>query len=188
MKKILLIAISLIGFTALQAAEYHVEKSKDNLVKFISDAPLEDFEGVTEKIDGFLLTKRDDSYRDAEIYFEVDLNSIETGIGLRDNHMRDNYLYTDKWPFAKYEGKITKATRNSQGNFDVTAKGVFEVKGEKEDKEITAVISENGELLNIKTQFIVNLKDHDIEVPSLMGAKISENIDLRVNFRMKKVN
>ena len=38
----------------LVAGEYHVDKERENQVKFISDAPLEDFEGVTDKIDGYI--------------------------------------------------------------------------------------------------------------------------------------
>ncbi len=76
---LILICFLQIGF----AAEYQVDKSQKNLVKFISDAPMEDFEGVTDKIDGYLFFEGDNLLQGSEMYFEVDLNSLDTGIGLR---------------------------------------------------------------------------------------------------------
>ena len=113
MKKIALLLI--LGFVALSntnliSAEYHVQKSDKNLIKFISKAPIEDFEGKTSKIDGYLKSENPD-FSNGELYFEVDLRKLDTDNGLRDRHMRDNYLHTDKYPYASYTGKITKSTK-----------------------------------------------------------------------------
>ena len=35
--------------------------------------------------------------------FEVDLRSLDTGLDLRNEHMRDKYLETDKFPNAVFE-------------------------------------------------------------------------------------
>ena len=53
-KIILLLSISITIF----AKEYHVKKSDKNIVKFISNAPIEDFEGVTDNIDGYLFYEK----------------------------------------------------------------------------------------------------------------------------------
>jgi len=188
MKKIILIFIStILAYLGTSADEYHVYKKGANKVRFISDAPLEDFDGVTKKIDGFLLTKTD-GYEDADLYFEVDLNDLDTGIGLRDRHMRDNYLMTEDHPYAKFDGKIVSAKKNSNGSYSVTVEGDMEVKGKKHKQKINGTISGLGSKIDIKTDFIVNLTDHNIEVPSLMGAKISEDIELEVFFTMKRVD
>jgi len=56
--------------------EYHVNKSKDNLVKFISNAPLENFEGVTNHIHGYMYLQSLDDLTDNQIYRKLE---IETG-------------------------------------------------------------------------------------------------------------
>ena len=66
-----------------------------NLVAFISDAPIEDIEGVTSAIDGYVIWSGDSltldaNYESSEVYFEVELAGLKTGIGLRDSHLRDN--------------------------------------------------------------------------------------------------
>ena len=89
----------------------NVDKSAENMVKFISDAPIEDFEGVTSSIDGYLFWEGDDLLNQSELYFEVDLNTVDTGIGLRNRHMRENYLHTDKFPKTHFTAKLIKADK-----------------------------------------------------------------------------
>ena len=48
----ILYIISFFVFTIASAEEYHVDETAKNVIKFISDAPIENFEGVTNKIDG----------------------------------------------------------------------------------------------------------------------------------------
>ena len=91
------------------AEEWHVKKSENNLVKFISSTTMLDFEGITDKVDGYIYWKGDELFGlENEIYFEVELNSVETGIGKRDRDMREDVLETDKWPKTSYRGKINK--------------------------------------------------------------------------------
>ncbi len=60
MKILNILALMCILSTVALAAEFQVDKSSKNLVKFISDAPLEDFEGKTDKIDGYIFWDGDD--------------------------------------------------------------------------------------------------------------------------------
>ncbi len=188
MKKIVLFLIlSLISINGINliSAEYHVLKSDKNLIKFISKAPIEDFEGKTSKIDGYLKSENPD-FSNGELYFEVDLRKLDTDNGLRDRHMRDNYLHTDKHPYASYTGKITKSTKKDDNTYDVESSGKFKVHGIEKDLNIKATVT-MGDKPSVKSKFSVSLKDHNIEVPSLMFQKISEMIKLEVDFMLKFV-
>jgi hypothetical protein len=81
---------------------------KMNVVEFTSDAPIELIKGHTNNIRGKI--QYDDSFVfDAKhpfnITFEVDLASFDTGIALRNDHMRDNFLETSKYPKAVFKAK-----------------------------------------------------------------------------------
>lgn len=187
MRTLLILLIAAISFNITIAAEYHVDKDKKNEVKFISDAPIEDFEGVTEKIDGYLFNS-DGELKGSEVYFEVDLNSVDTGIGLRNTHMRDNYLHTDKYPITHFTGKIYNV-KKSGNKYKVKAKGVMFIHGVKRDKDIEAeLVEDKSGNFRIKSQFVIPISKYDIEVPSLMFQKIDENMDLRLDFHVKKVS
>ena len=98
MRKILLILFIFTFSNLAIADELQVDKSKTNVVKFTAKAPsflslapvVGSFDGVTAKIDGYVFWTGSDMKSDSELYLEVDLNSLDTGIGLRNRHMREN--------------------------------------------------------------------------------------------------
>lgn len=170
----------------LMASEFNVDKNKKNLVKFISDAPVEDFEGVTDVIDGYLAFDEDDLLSNSNLYFEVDLRKLDTGIGLRNRHMRENYLHTDKYPFASYKGKITKAVKNNN-TYNVEVDGNMTIHGVTKPLKVQGVLSRDDKSINIKSNFEVKLTDYNIEVPKFMFLKISNTMRLVVDFNTLQV-
>ena len=178
---LLFIAIS------LSAAEYQVDKNQNNEVKIISDAPIEDFEGVTDKIDGYLYYEENDLTKNSEMYFEIDLNSLDTGIGLRNRPMREDYLETDKFPFTYFKGKIVEADESNGSQYSVKVAGKIFIHGVERDLNSEGSMKRMEDSYHIKTNFIVKLSDFNIEIPSLMFLKINENMDVRLDFYVKKV-
>jgi polyisoprenoid-binding protein YceI len=179
----LLVLISL----AVNAAEYHVDRSASNLVKFISDAPIEDFEGITDRIDGYVFFTADqlsenDNFDSSEVHFEVELNGLDTGIGLRNRHMRENYLETDIFPYAIFNGHLTAITEKSPGNFEVIADGLMKIHGVEKPVSISGTVVADGNRYHIMYDFAVKLSDYNIEIPSLMFMKINEVIQLKLDF------
>jgi len=177
-----------------QADEYHVDKDKTNSVKFISEAPFDNFEGVTDRIDGYVYWENDgfdleSDYSNSEFYFEIELASLDTGISLRNRHMRENYLETDDYPYVSYKGKITSVTAaDTIGGFVIASNGLFSLHGvDREFTVLTNVTREDGDF-RVRGEFDVKLSDYNIDIPSLMFLKINETIHLIIDFRLKKVN
>ena len=169
------------------AGEYHVDKDKSNMVKFISDAPIEDFEGVTDQIDGYLYWADSDMTNKSEMYFEVDLNALDTGIGLRNRHMRENYLETDQYPVTHFRGKIIRASVVDDTLTTVQANGNIFIHGIEKPLEVTGQLINKQDGYRIKTSFNVKLSDFEIEIPSIMFYKIDENMDLQLDFYVKEI-
>ncbi len=188
-----------VGFAERAAAqEYHVNVGAANRVSFLSDAPLEDFKGVTNRVDGFVylegdgLTGETDLTR-SEFYFEVDLASLDTGIGLRNRHMRDNYLETEVFPFATFAGGIEALRRSEDGGFWVEARGTLAIHGVERSRGVEcdvevvepgATREEPPRRLRIRCEFPVALSDHGIPIPKLMFMKIDEVMELSLDFHM----
>jgi polyisoprenoid-binding protein YceI len=177
----------LFAFSLLSAAEYQVDKNKKSQVKFISDAPIEDFEGITDKIDGYLAWESENLTDQSEIYFEVDLNSVDTGIGLRNRHMRENYLHTDKYPYTYFKGKITSSQRLDDSTFTVSAAGTIFIHGIEKPLSVQGTVKRSEEnIYRINTNFQVKLSDFNIEIPSIMFYKIDETMKLVLDFWVRK--
>lgn len=167
--------------------EFKVNLEKENRVRFVSDAPLEDFEGVTDRMDGFLFLEGEGLGGEtdlgaSEFYFEVDLASLDTGIGLRNRHMRDNYLETDKYPFAAFSGRVVGLEESPAGTYRARSRGVFAVHGVEREREIECVAARSQAGLRVRCAFQVVLTDHEIPIPKLMFMKINEVMELDLDF------
>jgi len=171
----------------IAAQEYQVALGRENRVRFLSDAPLEDFEGTSEKIDGFLFLSGEGfggetDLGQSEFYFEVDLTSLDTGIGLRNRHMRDRYLETDNFPYASFAGRVVHLEGDASGGFRAVTEGVFTVHGVEQNREIVCGAEGDGEDLRVRCTFQVILSDHGIPIPKLMFMKIDEVMELDLDF------
>lgn len=183
-----LVACGLVPVGAV-AQEYQVDLGRSRSVRFVSDAPFEDFEGRSDRIDGYVLLKEGslgagDTVAMGELHFEVDLASLDTGIGLRNRHMRENYLETELFPYARYSAEIEGARVDSGGGWIVTASGTFQVHGVGRPLSVECPVSPAGRGYRVRCEFQVRLPDHDIKIPSLMFLKISEVVELAVDFHV----
>ena len=179
---LLLLAVWPVG---AQAVEYKVDTSQQHEVRFISDAPMEDFEGVTSKIDGYVFWRGDSLAagsvpKASEFYFEVPLTTLRTGIDMRDRHMRENYLHTAKHPYVSYKGEITAVGRAGGDTLTVNTKGRLDLHGKHKDYVVPCRIVPSGSGYAVSASFDIRLTDFDIEVPSLMFMKINEVIQVQV--------
>lgn len=188
-KTVMAFTVMTVFYQAVYSAEFHVDKSQKNMVKFISDAPIEDFEGLTNQIDGYLYFEGDSLTNKSSLYFEVDLSSLDTGIGLRNRHMRENYLETDKYPITHFSGKIVKpeSISDEQG-YKVQVAGKIYLHGVERPLEVNGILLGDENNYQIRTKFIVKLSDFNIEIPSIMFYKIDEAMDLELDFHIIQIN
>jgi polyisoprenoid-binding protein YceI len=175
------------------AQEFQVDQARDRLVRFISRASIEEFDGVTDRIDGYVLLDGarlgpESGGDDTEFYLEVDLASLDTGIGLRNRHMRDNYLEVGKFPFATFAGHIVRTEPTSSGDFRVTASGGLTIHGVTRPRELTCRVTPADGAYRAVCDFEVLLTDHQIEIPKIMFLKLANEIRLELNFTVTAAN
>lgn len=169
------------------AQEFQVDPRAENVVRFTSRASIEEFQGVSDRIDGYVLlngptlsgTTGGDS---TEVYLEVDLASLDTGIGLRNRHMRDNYLEVRKYPFATYRARIARAEAGPGQTYRVSARGTLSIHGVDRERELTCRVEPRGSGYRAQCAFEVLLSDHDIDIPKIMFLKLANEIRLELDF------
>ncbi len=177
----------LLGATPVAAADFVVEPGEPNQVIFFSKAPMESFEGKTDRISGTLTVDPARLSGKVTCTFQVDMASLETGIGLRDRHMRDNHLDTKEFPEATFEGGTLEEVSASAlaVGVPVTLDLVGEFTLHGVTREITvateATLNEEGGI-EVVGRFTVNLKDYDIKRPGFLMMKLSEDQDVEVRF------
>lgn len=150
-------------------------------VNFLSKAPLSEFNGVSDKLNGLVDLSQN------LLDFYIDLNTLDTGIGLRDKHMRDNYLETDKYPYAEFTGKMSPVPNLVPGSKSrVTALGKFKIHGVERQVEVKGTLSKNtkGEL-ELEAGFEVLLSDYKIPVPKLVFYELAESQTITIKATLK---
>ena len=180
------------------AAKTHFTIGDDrNVFSFESKAPLETIIGRTSKVTGKISVNPSDISSGAMAEFVVHLASITTGIGLRDQHMREGYLETDMYPTATLTlDKLTKVSKNKLEDMQavrVDADATLELHGVKrrvilkdvkvtffkESEDTQALLP--GNLLRIEGGFTVKLGDYNLKRPQVAFLKVSEDIKISVS-------
>lgn len=172
------------------------EKNRD-FASFNSDAPLELIEGKTSKITGSItIDDSTDLSKPVAASFDVDLASINTGIDLRNEHMRDNFLETKKFPKASFQLKklINPPKKLEAGKkVQLKAEGTFSLHGKTVTKQIpidvtyftkcpaTEAKREGCDLIQLKATFPVAFKDHDIKRPEIVFQKLADTVIVTVS-------
>lgn len=184
-------AVCFTGGLHLAADELHVDKAAANRVSFTARFMGETFDGVTSRIDGYVFWKGTDPetglLTGSELYFEVDLNALDTGIGLRNHHMQDNYLKTDAYPYAAFKGIVAKTVRQGPADILVAVEGTLSLHGRERPLAVTGRVTVDGERYRLSCTFPLDIRDYGIEVPSLMGAKVDPHLSMGVDVTLLKV-
>lgn len=173
--KHLLILLALTSSLLGQQAPPALYVSKNAAITLYSDAPMEDIEG--NSTDG----KSVYNASTGELAFNVAIRSFKFQKSLMQEHFNENYMESDKYPQASFKGKITeKPDVTFNGSYPVTATGVLEVHGVKQQRTIKGKINVNNGKVTMTSEFMVKCADHKIEIPKLVFQKIAETLKITV--------
>jgi polyisoprenoid-binding protein YceI len=193
---------ALLGFgfasvASAQARTFEIRNDGGSRIQFISDAPLETITGVSTHVTGSL-TVDTNNLATARGNVAVRVDSIRTGIDLRDQHLRaENWLNAAAHPNATFEiTRIEGATRlepNRAAN--VRLHGRFSIHGRTHEIvanarvrliPVTDEMRENhvtGDTIRAQASFRVLLTDYDVSVPAVVRLKVANEIRVNVTIR-----
>ena len=135
------------------------------------------FEAKTENLSGDLAVASDkQSVKGALV---VDLQTLETGIGLRDKHLKANYLEVEKGPeFAEARLQDIRVERlKGKTQF----RGLLTLHGQQREVTGTADIKPNGSGYRMEATFPVKVADFQIPEPTYLGVGVADEVIVRVN-------
>jgi polyisoprenoid-binding protein YceI len=169
------------------AKQYEVVAGeKANRVVFISKAPVESFEGRTHQVSGRFDIDPSRLGDSVHVRIEVDLASLDTGIGLRNKHMRENHLETDTFPKAVFTGgrilsSSTPSLVEGQGT-RVRLAGLMSLHGVTREVEYDVALSlDQAGDLTVMSEFTIKLSDYDIKRPKFLVMKLADEQVVRVS-------
>ncbi len=162
------------------ATQFQVDSTRDNQVIFYASSTFGNFSGETNSIEGNITWESEDTLRRSQIYFEVPLDSIDTGIGLRNNHMRNKYLETDKYPKAIYEGQIIEWKKTGENVYLIESSGTLNIHGTEKSFPLKATLAKTQEGYRLMANFKLDITNFNIEQPKFLLTSMNKEIRLRI--------
>lgn len=180
MKRIILFYLVFIflNLNATEIKEGHLTVASGKII-FLSEAPQETIKGVGKQISG------DIHFKEKKVTISIDLTDWRTNSKLQTSHLHDNYLETEQFPKAVFEGTIQSYDSKTG---DVSVLGSINLHGiTKKDVSIKGKVTAGDGGYSLVCDFSINLKDFSIKVPKLLILKVSEIVKLEVNLILKPV-
>jgi polyisoprenoid-binding protein YceI len=181
--------IALAAFAGAQSKSFKVGgNDARQLATVESDTTFETFTGRTHKVVGQI--SFDPAKKSGSARLEVDLNTVDTGIALRDDHMRsEGWLDTAKYPKAIFETTSVKFLKGDE--YEV--KGKFTMKGVTKDVTTRVKVRYlpesaetrskrfEGDILHIAGKIPVKLADYGVIIPAPGKGKVAETVTISIS-------
>jgi polyisoprenoid-binding protein YceI len=179
MKLSILIMLSLLTAVNSVAQKYSTKTGK---ITFFSKAPLEDITATNNQVTAVL------NAGTGEVAFVVVIRSFQFEKAAMQEHFNTNYLHSDKYPRATFEGTLLnpKAVNYSKpGIYDVELEGKLTIHGVTRDFKEKGQIEITGNNAITRCKFMVALVDFDIKNDKIKN--IADLIEVTVEVELTKL-
>lgn len=149
-------------------------KVTESHVEFTSNAPLEIIQAETDAMAGLI------DMNEGTFAFSIPMVSfIGFNSPLQMEHFHENYMESNKYPNATYQGRIIEDIDfNEHGTINIRTKGILNIHGQEQERIIPSEITISDKNIRIRAEFIVPLSDHDISIPKIVEQKIAREISI----------
>jgi polyisoprenoid-binding protein YceI len=131
------------------------------------------------------LTKDENSLTGA---LEIPLTSFETGMKVRNEHLKEKVFETSKFDKAKLTiTALTLPTGKSGELKDLPFTGKLNLHGVDHDVSGTATVTMADKVVSFDAQFEVKMSDYQIQAPEFMGMSMQDQIKITAKGDAKSV-
>lgn len=106
------------------------------------------------------------------------LDAFDTGIELRDKHMKEKYLEVGKYPKATLkitDMKLPSAEKEVSAD-EVPFTGMLSLHGKEKPVKGTAKVAKKADKADLTFKFDIATSEFGIEVPSYLGIKVTDAV------------
>lgn len=181
MKNLFILSLIFFSTQAFSAIEKYKLQSSQSKIEFKAVGMPSSLKivGVSNQLDGGLI------FQDGLLSGEASLKleTLETGIKLRDEHMKNKYLQIGQYPFAKLKLKQLELKRGVVSEIslkEIPFEGELELHGIT--KPMNGLLSLRGDKgkLSVVAAFKIKSDDFQIDTPKFAGITLASDIDLKI--------
>jgi len=177
MKVIYIVLFALFLLTEVNAQDKYFTKT--GYVSFFSHSLVEDIKADNNQVLCILDIKT------GKIQVKVLMRSFQFKKALMQEHFNENYVESDKFPKASFIGEIVDFASLNDNMSTAEVKGILTIHGkDKEIIEKVTIKKTSGEIA-LSGDLMVQVKDFDIEIPSIASKNIAEKIKVSLELPLK---
>jgi polyisoprenoid-binding protein YceI len=112
------------------------------------------------------------------------MKSFKFKSALMQEHFNENYVESSKFPKASFKGTIDDAAAvkwDKDGSYPVSVTGKMTCHGVTKDLKAKGTIVVKGGIVTVNCSFNLTLADYKITVPSVVGKKVADVVQIVVN-------
>lgn len=157
--------------------------TKNGNISFFSETPMENIEAHNKQVNAAL------DISSGKMVFKVLMKSFEFEKALMQEHFNENYVESDKFPSATFDGvvkEIASFSKDKTEAMEVTLEGNLTIHGVTKKISEKGTLQWNGDAIKGDARFMVAPADYDINIPQAVINNIAKEIEVAVDVELKK--
>lgn len=117
--------------------------------------------------------------------FKFKMDSLDTGIGLRNQHMKEKYLETAKYPYGELKVEDVTGFKKDLPDGSYPFKGTITIHNVAQPVTGTVQVQKIGDGLQIKAEFDTKVSYFSIPLPAYAGVALKDDVKVVVESQLK---
>ncbi len=179
MKKIIIITV--IFLVNILSAQKEMATTV-GIIKFEASVPLYEEVTATNKTVSCILIPKTGA-----LNIVVPIQEFRFKLSLMEEHFNQKYLETDRYPTAYFKGTIVGFNLNVLDSTPkkFKLKGELKIHGKTKKINTIVVLQQRDTKLEIVSNFNINVKDFNIEIPEILSMKIAGTVIISSRFLLQ---
>jgi polyisoprenoid-binding protein YceI len=180
MKKTITYFIAFLSLSIFSQTKYITKNGTVNFEASVSS--FEEVKAINNSVTAIIDTKN------GEFAALVLVKGFRFKNALMEEHFNENYAESDMYPKAIFKGKFEEFSLEK-----LSSKSIFKINGmltfHGETKKLESIpfkFSNDKDLIQVSGSFKVNTSDFNIKIPKVVKDKVSETVEIFLNFTLKK--
>jgi polyisoprenoid-binding protein YceI len=165
----------------LAATLFSIGNDGKSWVGFHLEDTLEDIDADTKKISG-TIDVDPANLAAASVNLTADTASLDSGMKMRDDDMRDTYLETKKYPAATFKstGVTGPASIAAGQSADLKVAGDFTLHGVTRRIVVPVHVTlESPKRAHVTSKFTIRMSDYNVTVPQKLVLSVANEVDVK---------
>jgi polyisoprenoid-binding protein YceI len=174
------------AITFLPVGTFEIDRGASR-VEFLVKDNRGGFTGVVRDLSASVAVREQGASFAGDVQVQIDARTMTTGVGVRDNQMRRDFLETGKFPFITFRGTIAPVDRVGALPFRATLKGLLAIKQVTQEVEIPVRVTALRDTYLAEGQVTIKMSDFKIPIPRFLifVAEDPVTVTLKVRFAQK---